>query len=52
MCDGSTCGFWYGGYDQTISASWYYPPEEWQPLAEWFGETSRILDKVFERTIG
>ena len=52
MCDGSTCGFWYGGYDQTISASWYYPPEEWQPLAEWFCETSRILDKVFERTIG
>ena len=47
MCDGATCGFWYGGYDQTISASWYYPPEEWKPLAEWFGETSRILWGLF-----
>jgi len=33
-----------------ISASWYYPPEEWKPLARWFGETCRILDKAFERT--
>jgi len=45
MCDGATCGFWYGGYDQAISASWYYPPEEWKPLAEWHGETCRILSK-------
>jgi hypothetical protein len=51
MCDGATCGFWYGGDDQAISVSWYYPPEEWLPLAKWFGETSRILDKAFERTV-
>ena len=53
MCDGATCGFWYeSGYDQAISASWYYPPEEWEPLAEWYGETRRILDKAFERSGG
>ena len=51
MCDGATCGFWYGGDDQAIFASWYYPPEEWKPLARWFGETCRILDKAFERTV-
>jgi hypothetical protein len=53
IVDGSTSGFWYGaGYDQTISASWYYPPEEWRPLARWYGETCRILDKAFARTSG
>jgi len=39
------------GYDQAISASWYYPPEEWKPLGQWYGETCRILDKQFERTV-
>ena len=32
--------------------SWYYPPEEWRPLEQWYGETSRILDKLFERASG
>jgi hypothetical protein len=51
MRDGATCGFWYGGCDQAISASWYYAPEEWKPLGQWYGETCRILDKQFERTV-
>jgi hypothetical protein len=38
-------------YDQAISASWYYPPEEWKPLGQWHGETCRILDKQFEPTV-
>ena len=34
MCDGATSGFWYeSGHDQSVSLSWYYPPEEWKPLA-------------------
>jgi hypothetical protein len=23
--------------------SWYYPPEEWQPLVEWYGHTHDIF---------
>ena len=45
MCDGATSGFCFSRGGK------YYPPEEWKPLARWFGETSRILDKLFVRTV-
>jgi hypothetical protein len=44
-------GFCYGpGQDQSVSVSWCYPPEEWKPLARWFGETTELLDKLFKPT--
>jgi hypothetical protein len=46
MCDGSVVGFMYGGGDQKVSLSWYYPPEEWKPLARWHGETCRLFERA------
>ena len=29
--------------EQVVLVSWYYPPEEWQPLVEWYGHTHDIF---------
>jgi hypothetical protein len=36
MCDGATSGFCLNRGEQVVLVTWYYPPEEWRPLAEWY----------------
>ena len=48
MLDGDTSGFCLSTGEQTVYLTWYYPPEEWQPLAQWYTETFRIFHRLFE----
>jgi hypothetical protein len=51
ISDGSAAGMAYSFDDQTVSLSWYYPPEEWKPLARWHGETCKIFERVLQEKL-
>jgi hypothetical protein len=50
MCEAAVIGFMYASvFDQVVSVSWYYPPEEWKPLARWHSETTGIFGRVLQQ---
>jgi hypothetical protein len=47
MLDGATSGFCLNRGEQVVLVTWYYPPEEWRPLVEWYSNTHNIFWKLF-----
>jgi hypothetical protein len=46
----TTSGFWYArGFEQIVSVSWYYPPEQWKQLEDWYNQTHNTFWRLFHQ---